>query len=117
MGKRTSTWKATERRVAAQLGGRRMGPGVDRADVRCDWLTAEVKHRKLLPAWLLGALDQARQYSTESQLPVAVLHRAGDRIADSVVCMRLHDFVAWHGAIPESWFTEAERNEVGPIPF
>jgi hypothetical protein len=117
MGKQTSTWKATERRVAAQLGGQRMGPGTDRADVRCDWLTAEVKHRKTLPAWLLGALDQARQYSTEAQLPVAVLHQAGDRIADSLVVMRLHDFQAWHGAIPAGWFTEAERAELGAIPF
>jgi len=99
------------------LGGQRMGPGTDRADVRCNWLTAEVKHRKTLPAWLLGALDQARQYSTEAQLPVAVLHQHGARIADSLVVMRLNDFVAWHGEIPKDWFTEAERNEVGPIPF
>lgn len=103
--------------MAALLDGQRMGPGTDRADVRCTWLTAEVKHRKTLPAWLLGAVDQARHYSTEAQLPVAVLHQHGARIADSLVVMRLHDFVAWHGAIPESWFTEAERHEAGPIPF
>ena len=115
--KHTSTWKATERRVATMLEGQRMGAGADRADVRCEWLTAEVKHRKTLPAWLLGAVDQARQYSTESQLPVAVLHQHGARIADSLVVMRLRDFVAWHGEMPDGWFTEAERAETGAIWF
>jgi len=100
MRRHTTTWKATERRVAAVLGGRRMGPGADRADVRTDWLTAEVKHRQALPRWLTDALAQARSYSTESQLPVAVFHQAGDRILDAVICMKLRDFQSWFGPVP-----------------
>ena len=70
-------------------------------DVRADWLTAEIKHRASLPRWLTDAVDQARRCSTEAQLPVAVPHAKGERVEDSLVVMRLRDFVAWHGEIPE----------------
>jgi hypothetical protein len=94
-------WKATERRTAAILGGKRVpvsgrGRG-DVPDVEHPWLSVECKHRKSLPAWLLDAMDQARAAAREDQLPVAILHKAGRRHADSLVLVRLADFVEWFG--------------------
>ena len=87
------------------------------AHVRADWLTAEIKHRASLPRWLTDAIDQARRYSTDAQLPVAVLHAKGQRVEDSLVVMRLRDFVAWHGEIPAGWFSEHEVQETGDSPL
>ena len=53
----------------------------------------EIKDRATLPAWLLGALDQAEASATADQLPVAVLHRAGDRHDAALVVLRLRAFV------------------------
>jgi hypothetical protein len=94
-------WKATERRIAALLGGRRVsvsgrGRG-DAPDIAHPWLSLEVKDRATLPAWLLNALDQAEKSATPAQLPVAVLHRAGDRHDQALVVLRLADFVTWFG--------------------
>ena len=94
-------WKATERRIAALLGGRRVpvsgrGRG-DQPDIAHAWLSVECKDRATLPAWLMDALDQAEASATPAQLPVAVLHRAGDRHDAALVVLRLADFVAWFG--------------------
>ncbi len=94
-------WKATERRIAALLGGRRVpvsgrGRG-DAPDIDHPWLALEIKDRATLPAWLLDALDQAERSATPAQLPAAVLHRAGDRHDHALVVLRLADFVAWFG--------------------
>ena len=89
------------------------------AHVRADWLTAEIRQRAALPRWLTDALDQAQRSSTDAQLPVAVLHAAGRQARgdDSLVVMRLRDFVAWHGEIPEARLSEREKQEPGGIPF
>jgi len=94
-------WKATERRIAALLGGRRVpvsgrGRG-DQPDIAHPWLALEVKDRATLPAWLLDALDQAEKSATPAQLPVAVLHRAGDRHDHALIVVRLGAFVDWFG--------------------
>ena len=94
-------WKQTERKIAALLGGRRVpvsgrGRG-DAPDVAHRWLSIEVKDRATLPAWLLDALAQAEASATPAQLPVAVLHRAGDRHDHALVVLRLADFVDWFG--------------------
>lgn len=91
-------WKATERKVAALLGGRPVpvsgrGRG-DAPDVAHPWLSIECKDRATLPLWLLDALDQAEQSATSAQLPAAFLHRAGDRLDAALVVLRLSDFVA-----------------------
>jgi len=87
------------------------------AHVRADWLTAEVEHRAALPRWLTDAVDRARRSSTDAQLPVAVLHAKGQRVEDSLVVMRLRDFVAWHGEIPAARLSEREKQETGDIPL
>lgn len=99
MAQHTGTWKSAERAVARILGGRRLGPGGDRADVRSRWLCVEVKHRKSLPEWLHEALHQAQGYAGPGQLPVAVLHEEGTHYMDSIVCMSLRDFEAWFGRL------------------
>jgi hypothetical protein len=92
-------WKATERRIAALLGGRRVpvsgrGRG-DAPDIAHPWLALEIKDRATLPLWLLDALDQAERSAAPHQLPAAVLHRAGDRHDHALVVLRLHHFRDW----------------------
>ncbi len=94
-------WKATARRIAALVGGWRVpvsgrGRG-DQPDIAHPWLSLEVKGRATLPAWLLDALDQAACSATAEQLPIAVLHRAGDRHDHALIVLRLADFVDWFG--------------------
>ncbi len=92
-------WKNTKRRIAALLGGRRVlvsgrGRG-DQPDIAHLWRSLKVKDRASLSAWLLDALDQAERSATVDQLPVAVLHQAGDRHDQALVVLLLGDFVAW----------------------
>jgi len=61
------------------------------------WLAIECKDRAALPAWLLDALAQAEASATADQLPVAVLHRAGDRHDHALIVLRLGAFVDWFG--------------------
>jgi hypothetical protein len=93
-------WKAAERRIATLLGGKRVpvnGRG-DEPDVAHSWLAIEVKHRASLPSWLLSALNQAHKGATAEQLPIAIVHQAGQRYEDSLVLVRLRDFADWFGA-------------------
>lgn len=96
-------WKRTERKIAAQLGGRRV-PVTGRArgdapDVAHDRLSIEVKHRVALPAWLHTAMSQAEQSVRQAeQLPIVVLHESGQRHAQDFVVLRLADFCAWFKA-------------------
>ncbi len=99
-------WKATERRIAALLGGARV-PATgrqrgDAPDLRHRWLSVEVKDRATLPAWLLDALAQAEASAAPHQLPIAVLHEAGQRHDRALVVLRLADFVEWFGDDGES---------------
>ena len=60
-------WKRSERRIASLVGGTRVpvsgrGRG-DNPDIRCDWLSPEVKSRRTLPLWLRQAMVQAMMAS------------------------------------------------------
>jgi hypothetical protein len=90
------TFKGTERAISRILGGRRTGQ-LGGADVTASWLTAEVKHRANLPAWLMDAMAQAVRHASNGQLPVVVLHTQGTRHNGDLVVMRLSDFVDWFG--------------------
>jgi len=101
-----TTWKYAERQIAKRLNGRRI-PVSGRAgqpDIAHPWLSIEVKHRKRLPQWLIMALVQAEAAATPDQLPIVVLHEAGERYGRSLVVLRLEAFEAWFGAVthPES---------------
>ncbi len=94
-------WKRTERRVADMLGGERVPvTGRQRGsapDISHDWLSIECKHRKTLPAWLFDALAQAEASKRGDQLPIVILHEAGQRHANDLVVLRLSDFVDHFG--------------------
>lgn len=97
-------WKATESKIAAALGGRRVPvTGRNRGDapdIKHDWLCPEVKHRETIPAWLHDAMAQALAAAAPEQLPIVVLHQSGERHQNDYVVIRLADFVDWFGAGP-----------------
>ena len=68
-------------------------------DVRCDWLSVEVKLRRHLPEWLETAMLQAVAASGVSQLPIVVLHERGQRHDGDLVMLRLGDFCDWFGGL------------------
>jgi hypothetical protein len=94
-------WKRTERAVAAAIGGRRVPvtgrQRGDAPDVDHPWISPEIKHRKILPAWILDAMDQAKAAARENQLPVAILHASGKRHSSDLVVLTLGDFQDWFG--------------------
>lgn len=103
----TMTWKKIEARVAAVFGLRRRGADFgDRAGGKSDctnpdgsesdvWCV-EVKHGKRHAFQsMLDACRQAERAAVGQQEPVAVIHRAGDAIEDSLVCVRLATFREW----------------------
>lgn len=96
-----STWKNAERKIASIVGGERVPvTGRQRGsapDIEHPWLSLEVKHRKALPEWLLDAMRQAVASDKGGQLPMVVLHQKQMRYEDSVVLLRLSDFVEWFG--------------------
>jgi len=98
---RMTAWKNTEREIARLLGGHRVPvTGRQRGDVpdiAHEWLSIEVKHRRIVPAWLLDAMAQAEASKNGQQLPVVILHPHGKRHADNLVIIRLSDFIAWFG--------------------
>lgn len=67
-------WKREERAVAQAVGGERVGPtGRNTADVISPVYGVEVKSRKELPAWLTGALNQARCNCPPGKTPLLVI--------------------------------------------
>ena len=92
-------WKQAERRIAKLLGGRRIPvtgrQRGDGPDIEHDALSIEVKSRKALPAWLLGALNQAQAASKNGKVSVVVLHQDRAPYAESLVVLRLEDFAGY----------------------
>ena len=106
-----ATWKKHERRTAAALGGRRVGPtGKDGPDVDAGWLVAECKHRAQLPGWIDTALGKVRSQAGPARLGVVVAHERGAR--DSWVILSLHDFRDWFGDDPGAIW-ETSGNDPG----
>lgn len=96
-------WKTAERSIAKIIGGVRVpinGRG-DEADIMHPWLAVEVKHRKKLPDWQLKALAQSvaakKTHVNSSALPVVIMHEKGQRYDDSLIMLRLGDFVEHFG--------------------
>lgn len=92
------TWKATERALAARLGGQRV-PVSGRArgdapDIAHPRLSIECKHRQSLPAWLRGAMAQAVACAGPDRIPVAILHEHGSRHDDDLCILRLANLAA-----------------------
>ncbi len=97
------TWKSHERRVAARLGGRRLGAtGVSNEDVSTPTLAIECKHRSSLPAWLGTALTKVRAHGKQQgKAGIVVIHELGRH--DSLCLLALSDFVRLTGQdVPDS---------------
>jgi hypothetical protein len=96
------TWKAEERRIADDLGGKRIPvTGIDRdgADVVTPLFLVQSKLRATIPAWL-GAwlLPIATEAHESGRIGILVL-RKPRRNAESLVVLRYDDFLALHGAV------------------
>jgi hypothetical protein len=100
-----STWKASERLVARDLGGRRIPvTGIDRdgADVITPMFHVQVKLRASLPAWLWRWLGGIRNDALpEGKVGILILKKPRQRAADGLVVMSYSDFVDLHGALSE----------------
>lgn len=96
-----TTWKHVERQIARILGGERVPvTGRQRGsapDIEHQWLSLEVKHRKALPAWMIDAMNQADASNNGEQLSAVVFHAKQMKYDDSIVMVRLSDFVEWFG--------------------
>lgn len=69
-------WKRAEREIAALLGGVRLpNNGKGQPDVKAGRYAVQVKTTTALPAWLVGAVDQACRDCGPGELPVVVLNQ------------------------------------------
>jgi hypothetical protein len=92
-----ATWKAVNRQICRLLGGIRSGyDGTGGRDCEGTYpYCVEVKHRKDVPQWLTDAMLQATVYAKRTELPIAVIHQERRPIKDSLVVIRLGDFIDW----------------------
>jgi hypothetical protein len=101
------TWKAEERRLADDLGGRRIPvTGIDRdaADVVTPLFLVQSKLRRALPAWLWSWLNPIAATANESgRIGILVLRTPRMRKADALVVIKYSDFQSLHGVVaPET---------------
>jgi hypothetical protein len=96
-----STWKSAERRIAEDLGGRRIPvTGIDRhgADVVTPMFHVQVKLRNSLPSWIWdwywGIRDDAGK---AGKIGVLILKLPRQKDTDGLVVMSYGDFVDLHG--------------------
>ncbi len=89
-------WKATERKIAGMLGGKRI-PVNSTDGIKCDVDTGvlgiEVKERKKLPAFITKCMKQAVDNCPDGRVPSIVLHEKGDRYEDAMICFLIKDFL------------------------
>lgn len=105
-------FKTTERGVARMLGGRRCGH-LGGADVVTEDFAVEVKERSTIPAWLKGAVAQAKRHAG-SRLPMVVLHEAGERHTRALVIVELGTFCDWFGSDVLAGAEEDELSVLAP---
>jgi hypothetical protein len=105
---RRRAWKRDESEIARLLGGERVPvTGRERGyrpDVDHPWLAIEVKSWASLPQRVAEAMDQAEKAAAwakrreqRDKLPVAVIHGKSTRRGNSLVVIRLDDFLDWFG--------------------
>lgn len=99
------TWKAYERRLASDLGGKRIpvtGQDRDGADVITPMFHIQAKLRKALPAWLFDWLGGIVRTATEHQkVGILILRKPRMDDADALVVIRYRDWVDLHGVSRE----------------
>jgi hypothetical protein len=106
MSKNTDAWKAWERTVAKDTGGKRRGPhtgsgekGSGRNDIEGHdgVFSIECKYGAQLGyADALAAVNQAEEAATgPGELAFAALRRKGTPKSDAIVCIRYPHFLCW----------------------
>jgi hypothetical protein len=95
-----SRWKRQERELARVLGTERIpNSGRAGADVKALGWALQVKTRKLLPAWLWAAVDQAQRDAGVGERAAVVLSEVSQgRRARRLVVL---DFDTWRGLLGE----------------
>lgn len=93
-------WKATERRMARDVGTERIPvTGIDRhgADFANPRFAFQLKVRRMIPAWLSAWLcGICGSAELAGKIGVLVVKRPGERDEDAVVLMRWKDWLALH---------------------
>jgi len=85
-------WKVAEKKVAAIVGGTRIGvTGLPTNDVKHERLAIEVKHTSKPPVFVVNALAQAKANGEAGKVPLAVIHTKGTR--QYLAVLRLEDLV------------------------
>lgn len=101
-----TTWKSYERRVARLLGGRRIpvtGIGRGDRDVEAGPFWYQAKLRRALPSWLFEWLDGiVITAQAANKIGVVVLKTPGMQVRDSLVVLRLGDWIDLHGGQGET---------------
>lgn len=95
-----NTWKAFERQIASDCGGRRIPvTGIDRADrdVEAGMFWIQAKLRKSIPAWLFDWLGGICGACPEGKVGVLILRTPRMKNADALVVLKYRDWVALHG--------------------
>lgn len=97
------SWKRSEREISKRLGGKRIPvTGIDRhgADVVTPLLHVQVKTGRNRPSYLADWLDGiCADAQPHGKAGVVIWQATRERIAESVVVMRLSDFEALHGKV------------------
>lgn len=84
------------------FGTKRSGPlGSNAPDFETDTYSVEVKTRKKLPVWLVDSLRQATDNASDGLVPLVILHEVGARYDNSIVVIKLDDFVKSILDVPE----------------
>lgn len=91
MPRPTKTWKHVERAVARLLGVRRCH--FEGEDVDAGRWSVEVKHGRQVPKTIIDWFEQAERNTSEGKRPLLVLHPPRVKYEDSLVVLRLADFV------------------------
>lgn len=98
-----NTWKAEERRIADDLGGKRIPvTGIDRdaADVVTPLFLVQSKLRASLPVWLWSWLYPIAAIAAEQgRIGILVLRKPKMRNEDALVIMRYRDFLQLHDVV------------------
>jgi len=94
------TWKARERRIAKDLGGRRIpvsGINRDEADIETPLFNVQAKLRRSLPAWLWRWMRGIVSTTPAPKVGILVLMTPGQDQKDALVVLRYADWCDLHG--------------------
>ena len=95
--------KRVEREIARAFGSERnKSDGTSHTDIYTDRFAIEVKARKTLPAWVLGAMDQAVA-DAKGRVPIVILVQS--RVGQAprrYVLISLEDFLQTVERVPDA---------------